>query len=146
MLFLWTGNHADYHRPTDTPDKIDLAGMRRVVDAAQTLVTKLTTMARPAFIKVKGGGGTRPSKGPRLGIRPGYGEEEKGVKIEGVVEGGIAERGGIKKGDNIVSIAGKPVKNIETYMEAMAATKAGATIEVIVERGAKKVTLKVKLE
>jgi hypothetical protein len=146
VLFLWTGDHPDYHRPTDTPDKIDLAGMARVVDAAQTLISTLTTMERPAFIKVKGGGGTRPSKGPRLGIRPGYGEEDKGVKIEGVTEGGIAQRGGLEKGDNIVSIAGKPVKNIESYMEAMASTKPGTTIDVIVERGAKKVTLKVKLE
>ena len=146
VLFLWTGDHKDYHRPTDTPDKIDFPGMRRIVETSQALVTTLTTMDRPAFIKVKGSGGTRPSSGPRLGIRPGYGEEDKGVKIESVAEGGVAERGGIKTGDTIVSIAGKPVKNIETYMEAMASTKVGTTIEVVVERGAKKVTLKVKLE
>ena len=108
--------------------------------------TGLTTMDRPAFIKVKGGGGTRPSSGPRLGIRPGYEEGVEGLKIEGVVEGGLAEKSGIKTGDNIVSVAGKPVKNIESYMEAMASTKVGTTIEIVVERGGKKVTVKVKLE
>ena len=146
VLFLWTGNHADYHRPTDTPDKIDVPGMRRIVEMSQTLVMTLTKMDRPAFIKVKGGSGTRPSKGPRLGIRPGYEEGVEGLKVEGVAEGGVAERGGIKTGDNIVMIAGKPVKNIETYMAAMASTKVGAMIEVVVERGGKKVTLKMKLE
>jgi hypothetical protein len=146
VLFVWTGTHPDYHRPTDTPDKINIAGMRRIADASQTLITKLTTMERPAYIKLKDSRGNRPSKGPRLGIRPAYDEDVKGVKIETVVEGGIAERDGIKKGDMIVSIAGKEVKSLEGYMEAMAATKPGTTIEVIVERAAKKVTLKVKLE
>ena len=84
--------------------------------------------------------------GPRLGIRPGYGEDDKGVKVEGVGEGGPADRGGIKGGDVVVSIAGKPVKDLQTYMQAMAVQKAGTTIEVVVQRGGKKVTLKVKLD
>jgi S1-C subfamily serine protease len=147
VLFFWTGYHEDYHRPGDTADKINVQGMRRVVDMSQEVVTALATGKKPAFVEVKGGGGVRPSRGPRLGIRPSYGDDEdKGVEVEVVSDGTPASRGGIKGGDRIVGIAGKPVKNLETYMEALAGQKAGSTIEVIVVRGGKKVPLRIKLD
>ena len=57
--------------------------------------------------------------------------------------GGAAEKGGLKSKDVVVSIGGKEVKNIEGYMTAMAAQKAGVEIDVVVLRGEKKVALKV---
>jgi hypothetical protein len=148
VLFLWTGNHADYHMPTDTADKINVQGMRRIVDLSEEVVSYLATVkTKPAFVEVKGGGGPRPSGGPRLGITPDYGnEQDDGVEVLSVAEGAPAERAGIKSGDRIVAIANKEVKNLQTYMTAMAPQKPGTTIDVVVVRGGKKVTLKVKLD
>ena len=66
--------------------------------------------------------------------------------MDGVVDDGPAAKAGLKAGDSIVDMAGKPVKNITTYMEAMAAQKKGETIDVTVVRDGKKQDVKVKLD
>jgi aminopeptidase YwaD len=147
VLFFWTGLHPDYHRPSDTADKINVRGMRRVVDLAEEVVGELAAMPqRPGFEKVKVGGGVSPSRGPRLGIIPDYGEGGKGLEVGGVSDGGPAARAGLKKGDVITAINDRPVKNIETYMEAMSAQKRGSTITVAILRDGKKQEVKVKLD
>jgi Zn-dependent M28 family amino/carboxypeptidase len=146
VLFFWTGTHADYHMPSDTADKINVPGMRRVTDLAEEVAAWMVTVPkRPAFVVVKGGG-VRPSKGPRLGIRPGYTEEQQGLLVEAVIDGGPGDRGGLKAGDVIVDIAGREVKNIQTYMDAMALQQGGRVIQVLVLRKGKKLPLKVPLD
>ena len=71
---------------------------------------------------------------------------EEGVEVESVTPGGAAEKAGVQGGDRIVEIAGLPVKNIGEYMKAMAVQKKGTTIEITLERGGKKVKVKVPLE
>jgi hypothetical protein len=146
VCFFWTGYHADYHGPTDTAEKINVPDMRRIVDMTEEIVLFLTTSKdRPEYQKVQSVLPGR-TKGPRLGIAPTYGEEGEGVLVDAVSDGGPASKGGIKKGDRIVEIAGKPVKNLEAYMSVMGAQKAGEVIEVTVLREKKKITLKVKPE
>jgi hypothetical protein len=147
VLFVWTGFHPDYHRPTDTADKINVPGMRRIVDLSVDLVTALTAEEkRPEYVAVKIGSVRPPSDGPKLGVVPDYGESSEGMLINGVVDGGPAAKAGLKVGDRIAELGGKPVKNVTTYMEAMGAQKKGETIDVVVLREGKKMTLKVKLD
>jgi Peptidase family M28/PDZ domain len=148
VLFFWTGLHADYHRPTDTSDKINVRGMRRVVDLSEDVLAQLATSeSRPVYIKVKVAGGGGRGDGPKLGIMPGnYGEKGEGLLIDDVGAGGPAAKAGLKGGDVIVEMAGKPVKNIQTYMQIMGTQKKGDTIDVIILRDSKKQTVKVKLE
>jgi Zn-dependent M28 family amino/carboxypeptidase len=148
VLFFWTDYHADYHRPSDTSDKINVPGMRRIADLGEDVLLYLTTVEkRPAFVEVKGGGPLSPSmNGPRLGIRPSYGDDGDGVLLEGVQGGGPAAQAGLKEGDRIIEMAGKPVKNLQTYMEVMSGQKKGGTLEVRIIRDGKKMTVKVKLE
>lgn len=153
VLFLYTGTHNEYHRPTDIPEKINVPGMKKVADFVQILADNLSTVeSRPNFQTTKEPwiDPTEPRpvrQGPRLGIRPGnYEAEEGGVLVDGVAPGGAAEKGGVKDGDVIVEIGGKPVKNIGTYMTAMSAQKAGTPIEVVVMRKGQKVMLKVTPE
>jgi hypothetical protein len=147
VLFVWTGTHADYHRPTDTADRINVAGMRRIVDMSEEAITEFARMEKPAFVEVRGSNIARPTSGPRLGIRPGnYGGDKNGLEVEAVTAGGIADKAGMLAGDVIVNIGGKPVKDIGSYMQALSTQKKGATIEVVVMRKGSKVTLKAKLE
>ena len=154
VLFFFTGTHKDYHRPSDTPDKINLAGLAKVVEFGEACVAHYATVAeRPKYLVTKGGWedpteekaakSSRPSM-PKLGIMPGnYEATDGGVLVEELTPGGAAEKGGVKSKDVVVSIGGKEVKNIEGYMAAMAAQKAGVEVEIVVLRGEKKVTLKV---
>src|SRR5262249_11160056 len=143
----------------DVPEKINVPGMKKVADFVQVLADELTTREdRPKYQVTRGGWsdpteGTPPLtprpavSGPRLGVRPGnYEGEDGGVLVDGVSPGGPAEKGGLKDGDVIIEIAGKPVKNIGGYMTAMSAQKAGTPIDVVVLRKGQKITLKVTPE
>ena len=147
VLFFWTGIHPDYHRPSDTADKINVAGMRKIVDMSEEVLKHFTTVEkRPDYVegrlRKRGPGG-----GPRLGFTPGnYGEEGEGVLIAAVTDNLPAAKAGLKAGDRIVELAGKQVKNMTHYMDIMSDQKAGDTIEAVILRDDKKMTVKIKLE
>ncbi|HEY1187943.1 MAG TPA: M28 family peptidase [Gemmata sp.] len=152
VLFLYTGTHGEYHRPTDVPEKINIEGLKKTTDFAQALADDLLTRSTaPKFQAVRDPWSDpteapRGPQGPRLGILPDYMFEGEGLRLEGVSPGGVAEKSGMKDGDIIVEIAGKPVPNIGAYMTAMGAQKPGTTIDIVVDRKGKKLTLKAKLE
>jgi hypothetical protein len=145
VIFLFTNDHSDYHRPSDTSEKINVPGMSRVADFAMRIISYLDQVHdRPAYVAVKGSSGSlsRYSGMPRLGFMPGnYGETEGGVLVEHLSPGGAAARAGIKDGDRIVAIAGKPVQNVENYMVLMAALKKGQAIPIGIVRGGKSLTI-----
>jgi membrane-associated protease RseP (regulator of RpoE activity) len=144
VLFLWTGTHPDYHRPTDTSDKINVSGMKRITDYSERIIDELRTdPKRPEFVPIKSpftGGGP---KGPRMGILPDYQFGGKGVRVDDVSAGGPAEKAGLKKGDIIIEIAGKAVANVNGYMTALQTQKSGVTLEVKLLRDGKEMKLKV---
>ncbi len=146
VLFFWTGYHEDYHRPTDTADKINVPGMRRIVDLTDEVLNYFaSTNERPEWQEVKSAGPTRPGRnGPTLGFVPQFGSED-GVGVDEVRDGPGA-KAGLKKGDKIVEISKMPVKTLEGYTQIMSTLKAGDTINVVVVRDGTKVTLTVKLE
>jgi S1-C subfamily serine protease len=147
VLFLFTGYHDEYHMPTDTVDKINFAGMKQIVDFIEDLGNRVASDAgRPEYVKMAPP--KRPAgkmRVPTIGFAPGnYDEsEEKGVLVGGVSKDGPAEKAGLKEGDYIVEIAGKPVKNMTGYMFVMRSQKRGEACDVTVVRDGKKVTLKV---
>jgi Peptidase family M28/PDZ domain len=144
VFFFFTNDHPDYHRPSDTSDKINVPGMRRIVDLTEDLTGQLAVASRPEYVEVAGPKMT--GGGPRLGIKPDYGDDKEGVLLNGVADGDPAARAGLKAGDRIVEIAGLPVKSLEGYMALMAGQKPGSTIDVGVLRGSEKKLLKGKLD
>jgi Zn-dependent M28 family amino/carboxypeptidase len=145
VFFFFTGDHPDYHRPSDTADKINIPGMKRVTDLMEELVSRIiSTPERPEYVKVASSARSSPGRGgPVLKIRPDYGDEGEGVLLDDVIAGGPAEKAGMKSGDRIVEIAGQPVKNLTRYMELMNGKKAGEPLEISVLRNGKKLPLKV---
>ncbi len=157
VLFLFTGLHGEYHRPTDTPETIDVPGMKRVADVVEQMALNLTTReTAPKYAVVTSGAPADPTRpappqpkgptGPRLGILPNYAFEGTGVLLEGVVMGGAAEKAGLKDGDIIIEIAGVATPDLGTYMSAMGGQKLGTSINIVVERKGKKLTLKADLK
>lgn len=151
VLFLFTGTHKDYHRPSDDTALINFTGMARIADFAELLALDLIRRpARPAFVKVAAPHGSSKDVGrlavsAYLGSIPSYGDDVKGVKLSGVREGSPAEKGGLKGGDIVIGFAGKPVATIYDYTESLGLHKPGDTVDVTVLRDGKEVRLKVTL-
>jgi hypothetical protein len=153
VIFFFTGTHSEYHRPNDTPDRINLAGMKKVVDygfnltayAAEVKEKPKYTITKERFVDPTEE--RRPStprmSGPTLGIMPSYEEGETGVKVDGISPGGAAEKAGLKDGDIITEVNGKPVTNVTTYMSVMNTQKGGVEIEITIKRKGEKKTLKI---
>ena len=148
VLFLFSGYHNEYHRPTDKPETINVPGLLKVVEFTRELADHaLAVPQKPDYIVVHSrapGGGP---KGPRMGVLPDYNfEGENGMRLQGVSPDGPAEKGGLKEGDVVVEIAGKPIKNVTGYMTVMSAQKAGTPLDVVVMRKGQKLTIKVTPE
>jgi hypothetical protein len=151
VLFFFSGLHADYHKPSDTPDKILSAEAARVGDLAmQAALTLSSQDARPQFVRVQeaqpaaGGGGA--GYGAYFGSIPDMGEEVVGVKFADVRDGSPAAKAGLKAGDLLVEFAGKEIKNLYDFTYALRAHKPGEEVSVTVVRGKEKMTVTVKLE
>ena len=147
VLHLFTGTHSDYHRPSDDSPKINVEGMRRVADMLVEII-QATDAAdqRPTYIEIKrveaiGDGGDRPY----FGSIPDYGGTVEGLLLSGVVEGGPAEKGGLKGGDVIVKLGDSKITGIEDFDSALRKHKPGDKIKVIVQRDGKPVELEVTL-
>src|SRR5438105_12518101 len=116
--------------------------MARIVSLSQDVIGYLGSVVdRPHYVEVatpRPSGQTYGSV-PRIGIRPSYSDDNaEGVLLDGVAAGGPAAKAGMKEGDRIVEIAGKPVKNLEGYMSLIAGHKPGEGLDIGILRGSKK--------
>ncbi len=144
VLFFWTGTHNDYHKPSDTSDKINyndearilkmVARIVRDIDSADQRLTYTTAKVDPPR-----GGGFRVY----LGTIPNYADSNDGLLIDGVRDDSPAAKAGLKAGDKIVKIANRDVKNVYDYTYALGEMKAGQEYAVEVMRGGEKLTLKI---
>jgi Tol biopolymer transport system component len=150
VLNFFTGSHDDYHRPTDTADKLNLEGMERIAKFAQQIILDVANAPeRPDFARVERsdtGAGPRETLRAYLGSIPDYGTEVKGVKLSGVRADSPAEKAGLKGGDIIIEFAGQKMTNIYDYTYALDAVKIGVPVKVIVEREGKPLELTVTPE
>ena len=139
VLYLTTGGHMEYHTPADKPATLNYDGMQQTLEYAQALITQVASLPQaPDFINVPGSGDMKHAKFKvTLGLMPDVtgASTIPGLRADIVVAGKPAHNAGIKSGDIIQEIDGKPVKNIEEYMQRLSELKAGTTIPVKVLRG-----------
>jgi S1-C subfamily serine protease len=153
VLFFFSGLHSDYHKPSDTWDKIDAKAAVRVVDlVAETGVHIDELAAKPAFVTVAenhptggraGGGG---GYGPYFGSIPDFGQVETGVRFSDVRPGSPAAKAGLKAGDIAIQYGGQPIKNLYDFSDALRRSKVGDQVEVTVLRDGKPLKVQVTLE
>jgi hypothetical protein len=153
VLFLFTGLHSDYHRPSDDWEKLNYPGEEKIVRLVYNIIEEVDTLSeKPVFTRVPSssqaiwGGGDPPGLSVTLGIIPDYGTSSDGMKIGGVRPGGPAERAGLASGDFITKIANKKVLNIYDYMSILSELKAGSKVEVEVLREGKTLTTTATLD
>ena len=136
-LNFFTGTHIDYHRPSDTADKIDYEDLDRIVDFAANVTLQIANAdMAPEFTKVNppATGATLAGVRVTTGTIPDYTTEAKGLLLGGVVAGGPAEAAGLQKGDLIVEIAGQTIANIYDYQYALDVLKIGQPAKVVYMR------------
>jgi hypothetical protein len=149
VLFAFTGAHADYHRPSDTPDRVSASGIEKVAEFMERVLGGLTDSDAPvAFVRVAA---DKEAQGPTRSFRvwvggiPDYGAEGPGVTFSGVSPGSPAEKAGVLAGDVLVRFAGKDIRNIYDYTHALSESKAGDTVTAVVKREGREVELSVTL-
>ena len=146
VLFFFTGQHSDYHRPSDDIEKVNFPGEQLVLDLAIRVIESLDKKPKLAFQETK----TKQEDTPRfkvtLGIMPDYTWEGEGVHVDGVTEGKPASKAGILKGDVITGLGDFQVKNIQDYMKALAAFKKDDSTTVKVKRDNAEKTMPVKFQ
>lgn len=149
VLFLTTGGHMEYHTPADVPSTLNYDGMQETLEFTQELVTRLAGMpGTPDFINVPGSSTMKHAKFKvTLGLMPDVmgASSKPGLRADIVVAGKPAHNAGIRSGDIIQEIDGKPVKDIEEYMQRLSELQAGTTIPVKVLRGEEIITFEVHL-
>ena len=155
VLFFFSGLHSDYHKPSDTWDKINAPDAAKLLDFIDDVALKIDSAnERVAFVTVKedqpggqaasGGGGS--GYGPYFGSIPDFGQEENGVKFSDVRPGSPAAKAGFKAGDVLVQFGAMPIHNLYDFTDALRRSKVGDVVDVKVLRDGKPINAPVKLE
>jgi len=150
VLFFFSGLHSDYHKPSDTWDKINPDSAVRLLDIVGATGEQLADASeRPSFIAVAGDrppGGSGGGYGPYFGSIPDFGQVENGVRFSDVKPASPAAKAGLKAGDILIQFGNKPIKNLYDFTDALRSSKVGDVVEVKVLRDGQPITASVKLE
>jgi hypothetical protein len=156
-LFFFSGLHSDYHKPSDTADKIDAAAAAKLLSLVADIVQDLRQNPdRPEFVKAApsnphgtSSSGNNPGPvsgyGPYFGSVPDFAEGVNGVKFADVRENSPAAKAGLKQGDIMVEFDGKPISNLYDFTYALRGKKPGDEVSVKVMRDGKPLTVNVAL-
>jgi aminopeptidase YwaD len=150
VLFFFSGLHADYHRPSDDWQKINAEGATRVLSMVYDVAARLSALeTRPQFARVNepapSGRGGGAGYGTWFGSIPDMGEEVKGVRFSDVTPNSPAAKAGLKSQDIMIKFAGKDIANLEDFTYMLRTHKPGETVEVVVLRDGKPMTVQVTL-
>lgn len=145
VLFMFTGTHADYHKPSDDADKINFEGVKTITEYVFRISSELSEKAEIPFTKTK----TTASKSvPKykvtLGIMPSYADSKDGLHIDGVTDNRPAAIAGIMAGDILTQIGDCKITEVYSYMDCLAKINAGDEKEVTIIRNGETKVFKVK--
>ncbi|PZR29486.1 MAG: hypothetical protein DI535_01890 [Citrobacter freundii] len=136
VLFFFTGQHKDYHRPTDDADRINYVGELYVINYIESIITKLNKQNKKlAFTKTRETQVSTSSFKVTMGIMPDYTYPGEGVRADGVTDGRPAAKAGLKTGDVIIQLGPHKVNSVESYMQALNSFNKGEKTKVKFKRG-----------
>lgn len=144
VLHFFTGQHEDYHRPSDDFDKLNYAGMEAITGYLFDLVRAMEGQEEIAFRKTKNESEEVPRFKVAMGVIPDYLFDGKGMRIDGVSEGKPAQAAGLQKGDIVVRMGDSTVTDMMSYMRALSVFEEGDTTKVVVRRGGEEVTASIR--
>ncbi len=135
VLHFFTGQHEDYHKPSDDADKLNYEGMEEITQFILSIITELNDDGKIAFRKTKNESQEVPAFKVTLGVVPDYLFSGKGMRIDGVSEDKPAQKAGMQKGDIVVKMGDYGVEDMMSYMKSLGKFEKGSTTKVSVKRG-----------
>ena len=134
VLFLFTGTHNEYHKPTDDTYLINFDGIAMISNYVINLVSELPQLTFKKAGNPQSNDAKRSFK-VTMGVIPDYAYSDGGLKVDGVTEGKPAEAAGLQAGDIVLKIGNKEIKDIYSYMEVLGESEPSQTVILIVKRG-----------
>ena len=134
VLHFFTGQHEDYHKPSDDYDKINFEGMNMISNYIFDIISDLNDNGKLSFTKTINESEEVPRFKVSLGVIPDYLFDGEGMRIDGVTENRPAQIAGLLKGDIVIKIGEYEVKNMMGYMKALSKFEKGNTTTVSVNR------------
>ena len=143
VLHFFTGQHEDYHKPSDDADKLNYEGMEAVSNYIMDIITDLDNDGRLEFKKTKNESEETPDFKVTLGVVPDYLYDDKGMRIDGVSEDRPAQGAGMMKGDVVIKVGEYDIIDMMSYMKSLSKFEKGQKTMVIVERNGEPLELEV---
>jgi len=144
VLHFFTGQHEDYHKPSDDFEKLNYDGMLRVSDYIYSIINDLNDNGELAFRATKNESEETPRFKVGLGVVPDYLYDGKGMRIDGTREDTPAFNAGIQKGDIVVKLGDSTITDMMSYMRALSVFDKGDEANITIKRDEKTIDTKVK--
>ena len=151
-----SGANLDYHRPTDTIDKIDGDGMVIAATFVKETVAYLAARPEPLTVTIDGTARSAEADKPQpgatrerrvsVGTIPDFAFQGQGVRIDSVIPGSPAAAAGIVAGDVLTKLAGTPVSNLQGYTDLLKSLSPGDTVPVAIQRDGKTIAVEVTVK
>lgn len=143
VLHFFTGQHKDYHRPSDDYDKLNYKGMEAISNYIYNIISDLDDNGKMPFRKTKNESDSAPRFKVTLGVVPDYMFEGNGMRIDGVSENKPAQKAGIRKGDVVIQLGEHKVEDMMSYMKALSKFEKGMTTKAKILRNKKTIEVEV---
>lgn len=143
VLGFFTGQHTEYHKPTDDIETINFDGEKIVLEYIARVIDATCTFPKMTYQETRQPQNQSRSFKVTMGVMPDYAFDKKGMRIDGVTDGKPAFKAGMKTGDVILKIDDMDIENVYGYMDALSKFKKGETAKVVVKRGTEEVVLDV---
>ncbi|NER09963.1 PDZ domain-containing protein [Muriicola jejuensis] len=143
VLHFFTGQHEDYHKPTDDADRLNYEGMEQITDYIMEVIGELNDNPKLAFRKTKNESEEVPRFKVGLGVIPDYLFGGEGMRIDGVSEDKPAQKAGLMKGDIVVKMGDSIVTDMMSYMRALSVFDEGDTTTIVILRDGKTMDVRV---
>jgi Iap family predicted aminopeptidase len=146
VVHFFSGQHEDYHKPSDDENLINYVGMSNSLNVMEQLVSLNNKRGKLAFTKTQDATAGRTKFKVTLGVMPDYSYSGKGMRIDGVTDGKPAQKAGLQKGDIIMMLGDMPVNGIEDYMVGLGKINPENPSKVVVLRGTETLTIPISFQ
>ena len=142
---LFTGPTENYHRPSDTFEKIDSKGLVKVATVAKEVITYLADREDPMhFTGTAKSGKTNIHQQNKKTVRkvstgsmPDFSFKGVGVRIGSVIKNSAGKDSGLRSGDVIIGVDGEKIEDLKQYSDLLKQHKPKDKIKIKVLREGK---------